>query len=72
MDDKRVLKINLTLHTSVLLVKTTAEDVGRATVTAFSRTIPPAVPGIVFLSGGQSEEVKPCAYTIFLSNFISY
>lgn len=24
-------------------------------MTAFSRTIPPAVPGIVFLSGGQSE-----------------
>ena len=40
-----------------ITVKTTAADVGRATVTAFSRTIPPAVPGIVFLSGGQSEEV---------------
>jgi len=31
-------------------------QVAEATVTAFSRTIPPAVPGIVFLSGGQSEE----------------
>ena len=39
-------------------VKSTPEEVGRATVTAFSRTIPPTVPGIVFLSGGQSEEVK--------------
>ena len=27
--------------------------VARATVLAFSRTIPPAVPGVVFLSGGQ-------------------
>lgn len=26
------------------------------TVTALRRTVPPAVPGIVFLSGGQSEE----------------
>lgn len=36
--------------------KATPEQVAKATVTAFSRTIPPAVPGIVFLSGGQSEE----------------
>merc|ERR1712183_202199 len=33
----------------------TPEQIGRATVTALSRTVPPAVPGIVFLSGGQSE-----------------
>ncbi|CAF4317733.1 unnamed protein product [Rotaria sp. Silwood2] len=32
------------------------EDTARATVTALQRTIPPAVPGICFLSGGQSEE----------------
>lgn len=31
-------------------------DIARATVTALSRTVPAAVPGIVFLSGGQSEE----------------
>merc|ERR1712184_60002 len=30
-------------------------EVARATVLTFSRTIPPAVPGVVFLSGGQSE-----------------
>merc|ERR1712112_539941 len=36
--------------------KATPAQVAIATVTAFSRTIPPAVPGIVFLSGGQSEE----------------
>ncbi|CAF0736372.1 unnamed protein product [Rotaria sordida] len=32
------------------------EDIARATVTALQRTVPPAVPGICFLSGGQSEE----------------
>lgn len=31
-------------------------DIARATVVALSRTVPPAVPGVVFLSGGQSEE----------------
>lgn len=32
------------------------QDIARATVTALSRTVPPAVVGVVFLSGGQSEE----------------
>uniref|UniRef100_A0AC34F935 Fructose-bisphosphate aldolase n=1 Tax=Panagrolaimus sp. ES5 TaxID=591445 RepID=A0AC34F935_9BILA len=32
------------------------EDIARATVTALQRTVPAAVPGVVFLSGGQSEE----------------
>jgi fructose-bisphosphate aldolase class I len=36
--------------------KYTPEDIARATVTALQRTVPPAVPGICFLSGGQSEE----------------
>ena len=36
--------------------KYTPEDVARATVTALQRTVPVAVPGICFLSGGQSEE----------------
>jgi len=31
-------------------------EVGIATVTVLQRTVPPAVPGINFLSGGQSEE----------------
>jgi len=34
----------------------THEQIAAATVTALQRTVPPAVPGIVFLSGGQSEE----------------
>ncbi|XP_033218045.1 fructose-bisphosphate aldolase-like isoform X3 [Belonocnema kinseyi] len=32
------------------------EEIAAATVTALLRTVPPAVPGITFLSGGQSEE----------------
>jgi len=34
----------------------TPEEVATATVTALSRTMPPAVPGVTFLSGGQTEE----------------
>jgi len=34
----------------------TVEQVAKATVTALQRTVPPAVPGIMFLSGGQTEE----------------
>ncbi|KAF6016513.1 hypothetical protein EB796_025180 [Bugula neritina] len=34
----------------------TAKDVAKATVTALQRTVPAAVPGVTFLSGGQSEE----------------
>lgn len=40
------------------------QDVGKATLTALQRTVPCAVPGVVFLSGGQSEEdasVNLCA-----------
>ena len=33
------------------------EEVARRTVQTLKRTVPAAVPGIVFLSGGQSDEV---------------
>lgn len=36
--------------------KYSSEDIARATVRALSRGVPPAVPGVTFLSGGQSEE----------------
>lgn len=36
--------------------KVAAEVIAEYTVQALRRTVPPAVPGIVFLSGGQSEE----------------
>ena len=31
-------------------------DVAKATLLALSRSVPPAVPGVAFLSGGQTEE----------------
>lgn len=37
-------------------VKASAQEIAYRTALAFSRTVVPAVPGIVFLSGGQSEE----------------
>lgn len=36
--------------------KGTTQDVGFLTVRTLRRTVPPALPGVVFLSGGQSEE----------------
>jgi len=36
--------------------KATPEEVAHHTVTALRRVVPPALPGILFLSGGQSEE----------------
>lgn len=37
--------------------KATAEEIGLATVTALRRTVPCCMPGVTFLSGGQSELV---------------
>ena len=36
--------------------KVSPEEVAKYTVRSLQRTVPPAVPGVVFLSGGQSEE----------------
>lgn len=36
--------------------RATAEQIAWYTVRTLSRTIVPALPGVVFLSGGQSEE----------------
>ncbi|KTF86366.1 hypothetical protein cypCar_00044582, partial [Cyprinus carpio] len=36
--------------------KYSPQEIAMSTVTALRRTVPPAVPGITFLSGGQSEE----------------
>jgi len=34
----------------------TPQEIAHKTIVALSRTLPPAVPGVMFLSGGQSEE----------------
>ncbi|XP_041971684.1 fructose-bisphosphate aldolase isoform X2 [Aricia agestis] len=51
-----LLKPNMVTAGQSCPKKYTPQDVARATVTALLRTVPAAVPGITFLSGGQSEE----------------
>ncbi|XP_066255486.1 fructose-bisphosphate aldolase [Euwallacea similis] len=51
-----LLKPNMVTAGQAHPVKFGPEDIGKATVTALQRTVPAAVPGITFLSGGQSEE----------------
>ncbi|XP_048379951.1 fructose-bisphosphate aldolase B-like [Stegostoma tigrinum] len=51
-----LLKPNMVTAGHCCTRKFSPEEVGMATVTALRRTVPAAVPGICFLSGGQSEE----------------
>jgi len=51
-----LLKPNMVTAGQSCPKKYTPEQVALATVTALQRTVPAAVPGITFLSGGQSEE----------------
>jgi fructose-bisphosphate aldolase class I len=50
-----LLKPNMVTAGQSCTKKYTNEQNALATVTALRRTVPPAVPGITFLSGGQSE-----------------
>eukprot|EP01114_Cavostelium_apophysatum_P003489 TRINITY_DN133_c0_g1_i1.p2 TRINITY_DN133_c0_g1~~TRINITY_DN133_c0_g1_i1.p2 ORF type:complete len:360 (+),score=119.15 TRINITY_DN133_c0_g1_i1:73-1152(+) len=43
-------------HESAEYKTTPPEAIAKATVTALQRTVPPALPGVTFLSGGQGEE----------------
>lgn len=51
-----LLKPNMVLSGKECSVQAPVEEVARSTVDCFKRTVPSAVPGIVFLSGGQSDE----------------
>lgn len=51
-----LLKPNMVTAGQSCPTKYSAQDIARATVTALNRTVPAAVAGITFLSGGQSEE----------------
>jgi len=51
-----LLKPNMVLAGQECPTKYTPQQAAKATVIALSRTVPAAVPGICFLSGGQSEE----------------
>lgn len=51
-----LLKPNMVTAGQSCAKKFTPQEVAVATVTALRRTVPAAVPGVTFLSGGQSEE----------------
>lgn len=51
-----LLKPNMVTAGQSCPKKFNAQQIAKATATALSRTVPPAMPGVVFLSGGQSEE----------------
>lgn len=51
-----LLKPNMVTPGQSCPTRATPQEIAQATVTALQRTVPPAVPGITFLSGGQSEE----------------
>merc|ERR1712227_386041 len=50
-----LLKPNMVTPGASSKTQATAEQIAKATVTALRRTVPPAMPGVVFLSGGQTE-----------------
>ena len=51
-----ILKPNMVISGSDCAAQAGVEDVAARTVQCLLRTVPAAVPGIMFLSGGQSEE----------------
>jgi fructose-bisphosphate aldolase, class I len=51
-----LLKPNMVTPGASATTKSSVEQCAQATVLALSRRMPPAVPGVVFLSGGQSEQ----------------
>jgi fructose-bisphosphate aldolase class I len=51
-----LLKPNMVLSGKDAPNRALAEEVAEKTITCFSRAVPAAVPGVVFLSGGQSDE----------------
>ena len=52
-----LLKPNMVISGTDCPEQATPEEIATATLRCFRRTVPAAVPGINFLSGGQSDEV---------------
>lgn len=52
-----ILKPNMVLSGTECKTQASVEEVAEKTVACLKRTVPSAVPGICFLSGGQSDEV---------------
>ena len=51
-----ILKSSMVLAGSEFSEQTSAADVAQATIRTFMNSVPPEVPGIVFLSGGQTPQ----------------
>lgn len=54
--ERSLVKLNMVTPGSDAFCKASPEEIAKYTVRTLQRTVPPAVPGIVFLSGGQSGE----------------
>lgn len=54
--DGLLLKTNMVISGTEANNRANADEVGERTITTFLDTIPASIPGIVFLSGGQSDE----------------
>lgn len=52
-----LLKPNMVLSGKSCATQASVEEVAQATLQVLRRTVPAAVPGIVFLSGGQTDEL---------------
>lgn len=50
-----VLKTSMSVSGKKAATFASPEEIAKATVLALSRSVPPAVPGVAFLSGGQTE-----------------
>jgi fructose-bisphosphate aldolase class I len=50
-----LLKPNMVISGALCPEQATADEIASATIRCFLRTVPAAVPGIVFLSGGQAD-----------------
>merc|ERR1712106_1122370 len=54
MGEGTLLKPNMVTPGKECPIRATPEQIAEATVTVFRRTVPAAVPGVTFLSGGQT------------------
>jgi fructose-bisphosphate aldolase class I len=55
--EKMVLKPSMVVAGSTCKKQASVQEVAERTLTVLKRTVPAAVPGIAFLSGGQSDEL---------------
>lgn len=66
-----ILKPNMVLPGLACPTQESVEEVADATVTCLLRTVPAAVPGIAFLSGGQSAELASARLSAMNARFKS-